>query len=90
MVLCWHWLIQSKNFSAKNVTGKRGRGNSQVTARKREIGSRQMKHMGRQLTSGNFIKLDDLQSQFDGSKTTRNNWWLSFKAGTENVHSWYH
>ena len=31
-----------------------------------------MPYIGRQLTSGNFIKLDDLQSQFDGSKTTFN------------------
>ena len=29
-----------------------------------------MAYIGRQLTQGNFIKLDDLQSQFDGSKTT--------------------
>ena len=31
-----------------------------------------MPYLGRQLTQGNFIKLDDLQSQFDGSKTTFN------------------
>ena len=31
-----------------------------------------MAYIGRQLTQGNFIKLDDLQSQFDGSKTTFN------------------
>ena len=31
-----------------------------------------MPYIGRQLTQGNFIKLDDLQSQFDGSKTTFN------------------
>ena len=29
-----------------------------------------MPYIGRQLTQGNFIKLDDLQSQFDGTKTT--------------------
>ena len=27
-------------------------------------------YIGRQLTQGNFIKLDDLQSQFNGTKTT--------------------
>ena len=31
-----------------------------------------MPYIGRQLTQGNFIKLDDLQSQFDGEKTTFN------------------
>ena len=31
-----------------------------------------MAYIGRQLTQGNFIKLDDLQSQFDGSKVTFN------------------
>ena len=31
-----------------------------------------MAYIGRQLTQGNFIKLDDLQSQFDGEKTTFN------------------
>ena len=31
-----------------------------------------MPYIGRQLTQGNFIKLDDLQSQFDGTKTTFN------------------
>ena len=31
-----------------------------------------MPYIGRQLTQGNSIKLDDLQSQFDGSKTTFN------------------
>ena len=31
-----------------------------------------MPYIGRQLTSGNFIKLDDLQSQFNGTKTTFN------------------
>ena len=31
-----------------------------------------MAYIGRQLTQGNFIKLDDLQPQFDGSKTTFN------------------
>ena len=29
-----------------------------------------MAYIGRQLTQGNFIKLDDLQSQFNGTKTT--------------------
>ena len=29
-----------------------------------------MPYIGRQLTQGNFIKLDDLQSQFDGTTTT--------------------
>ena len=29
-----------------------------------------MPYIGRQLTQGNFIKLDDLQSQFNGTKTT--------------------
>ena len=29
-----------------------------------------MPYIGRQLTQGNFIKLDDLQSQFNGPKTT--------------------
>ena len=31
-----------------------------------------MPYIGRQLTQGNFIKLDDLQSQFNGTKTTFN------------------
>ena len=31
-----------------------------------------MAYIGRQLTQGNFIKLDDLQSQFNGTKTTFN------------------
>ena len=31
-----------------------------------------MPYIGRQLTQGNFIKLDDLHSQFDGTKTTFN------------------
>ena len=29
-----------------------------------------MPYIGRQLTQGNFIKLDDLQSQFNGTTTT--------------------
>ena len=46
-----------------------------------------MPYIGRQLTSGNFIKLDDLQSQFDGSKTTFNltTGGKSFKPGTANA-----
>ena len=37
-----------------------------------------MPYIGRQLTSGNFIKLDDLQSQFNGTKTT-----FSLTAGNQ-------
>ena len=46
-----------------------------------------MPYIGRQLTSGNFIKLDDLQSQFDGSKTTftLTTCGKSFKPGTANA-----
>ena len=46
-----------------------------------------MPYIGRQLTSGNFIKLDDLQSQFDGSKTTftLTTGGKSFKPGTANA-----
>ena len=46
-----------------------------------------MPYIGRQLTQGNFIKLDDLQSQFDGSKTTFNltTGGKSFKPGTANA-----
>ena len=46
-----------------------------------------MPYIGRQLTQGNFIKLDDLQSQFDGSKTTFNltTGGQSFKPGTANA-----
>ena len=46
-----------------------------------------MPYIGRQLTSGNFIKLDDLQSQFDGSKTTftLTTGGQSFKPGTANA-----
>ena len=31
-----------------------------------------MPYLGRQLTSGNYLKLDDISSQFNGSKTTFN------------------
>ena len=46
-----------------------------------------MPYIGRQLTQGNFIKLDDLQSQFDGSKTTFNltTRVKSFKPGSANA-----
>ena len=46
-----------------------------------------MPYIGRQLTSGNFIKLDDLQSQFNGTKTTFNltTGGKSFKPGTANA-----
>ena len=46
-----------------------------------------MAYIGRQLTQGNFIKLDDLQSQFDGSKTTFNltSGGKSFKPGSGNA-----
>ena len=46
-----------------------------------------MPYIGRQLTSGNFIKLDDLQSQFDGSKTTftLTTGGQSFKPGSANA-----
>ena len=46
-----------------------------------------MAYIGRQLTQGNFIKLDDLQSQFDGSKTTFNltTGGKSYKPGSGNA-----
>ena len=46
-----------------------------------------MPYIGRQLTQGNFIKLDDLQSQFDGSKTTFNltTGGLAYKPGSSNA-----
>ena len=46
-----------------------------------------MPYIGRQLTQGNFVKLDDLQSQFDGSKTTFNltTGGLAFKPGSANT-----
>ena len=46
-----------------------------------------MAYLGRQLTQGNFIKLDDLQSQFDGSKTTFNltTGGLSYTPGSANA-----
>ena len=46
-----------------------------------------MPYIGRQLTSGNFIKLDDLQSQFDGSKTTftLTSGGQSYKPGSANT-----
>ena len=46
-----------------------------------------MPYIGRQLTQGNFIKLDDLQSQFDGSKSTFNltTGGKSFKPGSANA-----
>ena len=31
-----------------------------------------MPYIGRELTAGNYLKLDDISSQFDGSKTTFN------------------
>ena len=31
-----------------------------------------MPYLGRELTSGNYLKLDSIQSQFDGSETTFN------------------
>ena len=31
-----------------------------------------MPYVGRELTRGSYIKLDDIQSQFNGSKTTFN------------------
>jgi hypothetical protein len=31
-----------------------------------------MSYRGRELTSGNYLKLDDIQSQFNGSTTTFN------------------
>ena len=45
-----------------------------------------MPYIGRQLTQGNFIKLDDLTSQFDGSKRTFNltSGGNAFKAGSAN------
>ena len=45
-----------------------------------------MPYIGRQLTQGNFIKLDDLTSQFDGSKKTFNltTGGNAFKAGSAN------
>ena len=46
-----------------------------------------MAYIGRQLTQGNFIKLDDLQSQFDGSKVTFNltTGGLSYTPGSANA-----
>ena len=46
-----------------------------------------MPYTGRQLTQGNFIKLDDLQSQFDGTKTTFNltTGGSSYKPGSANA-----
>ena len=46
-----------------------------------------MPYIGRQLTQGNFIKLDDLQSQFDGTKTTFNlpTGGSSYKPGSANA-----
>jgi hypothetical protein len=46
-----------------------------------------MAYIGRQLTQGNFIKLDDLQSQFNGSKTTFNltTGGLSYTPGSANA-----
>ena len=46
-----------------------------------------MAYIGRQLTQGNFVKLDDLQSQFDGSKTTFNltTCGLAYKPGSANT-----
>ena len=46
-----------------------------------------MPYIGRHLTQGNFIKLDDLLSQFDGSKTTFNltTGGKSFKPGSANA-----
>ena len=31
-----------------------------------------MPYIGRELTAGNYLKLDDISTQFDGSKTTFN------------------
>jgi len=46
-----------------------------------------MAYIGRQLTQGNFIKLDDLQSQFNGAKTTFNltNGGLAYTPGSANT-----
>ena len=46
-----------------------------------------MPYIGRQLTQGNFIKLDDLQSQFNGTKTTFNltTGGSSYKPGSANA-----
>ena len=46
-----------------------------------------MPYIGRQLTQGNFIKLDDLQSQFNGTKTTFNltTGGKSYKPGSGNA-----
>ena len=46
-----------------------------------------MPYVGRALVQGNHVKLDDLQSQFDGSKTTFNltTGGKSFKPGTANA-----
>jgi hypothetical protein len=46
-----------------------------------------MPYIGRQLTQGNFIKLDDLQSQFNGTKTTFNltTGGKSYKPGSANA-----
>ena len=46
-----------------------------------------MPYIGRQLTQGNFIKLDDLQSQFNGTKTTFNltTGGNSYKPGSANA-----
>ena len=46
-----------------------------------------MAYIGRQLTQGNFIKLDDLQSQFNGTKTTFNltTGGLSYTPGSANA-----
>ena len=46
-----------------------------------------MAYIGRQLTQGNFIKLDDLQSQFNGTKTTFNltNGGLAYTPGSANT-----
>jgi len=46
-----------------------------------------MAYIGRQLTQGNFIKLDDLQSQFNGAKTTFNltTGGLSYTPGSANA-----
>ena len=46
-----------------------------------------MPYIGRQFTQGNFIKLDDLQSQFDGTKTTFNltTGGSSYKPGSANA-----
>ena len=46
-----------------------------------------MPYIGRQLTQGNFIKLDDLQSQFNGTKTTfsLNAGGQAYKPGSSNA-----